>query len=173
MWYAPRLRHRASRLPLSSRGYWKPSHSIWPNAGNRGHLCYRAVIQLSDYACAWVCTTRRRGASGAPDNWTPPKSALAPPSGVCLRRSPPSACCQAGGLRRQAHQARPVPRQRWALPECGHQRCVQHHAQSSPKRLRQWDSGCRSSPGQDRPGEWAAWQQCLCCLELYCHTVAT
>jgi hypothetical protein len=27
--------------------------------------------------------------------------------------------------------------------------------------------GCRSSPGQDDPGEWAAWQQCPCCLGLW------
>ena len=31
--------------------------------------------------------------------------------------------------------------------------CLQHHAKSSPKRLRQWDSGCSSSPCQDYPGE--------------------
>jgi len=29
--------------------------------------------------------------------------------------------------------------------------------------------GCGSSSCQDRPGEWATWQQCPCCLELYCH----
>ena len=39
---------------------------------------------------------------------------------------------------------------------------VQYAAQSGPKRLWQRERGCGSSPRQDRPGEWATWQQCPC-----------
>ena len=67
----------------------------------------------------------------------------------------------------QAHQARTVPGCRRASPQRGHQWRVQHHEKSSPGRLRQRDRGCSSSPRQDCPGEWAAWQQCPCRLELY------
>ena len=54
-----------------------------------------------------------------------------------------------------------------ALPECGHERRLQHPTKSSPKRHRQWDRGCCGSPCQDYPDEWAVWQPCPCCLELY------
>jgi hypothetical protein len=34
------------------------------------------------------------------------------------------------------------------------------------------DRGCCSSPRQDRPGEWAIWQRCPYCLELYMYNCA-
>src|SRR5262249_650791 len=65
-----------------------------------------------------------------------------------------------------AGQARALSRGGWAVAQRGCEWRVHHPAQRSPKRLGQWDRGCGRSPGQDDPGEWAAWQHCPCCLEL-------